>query len=121
MLKLIYCIRRKDGLTREAFLKTWLQDHAPLVKSYAGAMGAVRYVQSHTGFDDLNAQFQASRQSAEPFDGVTEIWWDSRAAYEAALATPEAKVAGRALFEDEKRFIDFERSSVFFTEEYEVF
>jgi uncharacterized protein (TIGR02118 family) len=121
MIKMIYCITRRPDLSREEFLRTWLEDHAPLVTSLREAIGAVRYVQSHTGSDDMNDGLRASRDLEEPYDGITEIWWDSREAFEAALSTPEGIEAGRALLEDEKRFIDFSRSRMFLSEEHEIF
>ena len=121
MIKMIYCVTRRADLSREEFLRTWLEDHAPLVKGFQDAIGAVRYIQSHTGFDEMNEAFQASRDLEAPYDGITEIWWESREALEAALSTPEGMEAGRALLEDEKRFIDFSRSRMFLSEEHEIF
>jgi uncharacterized protein (TIGR02118 family) len=121
MIKLVYCIARKADLSREEFQRTWLHDHGPLVKSFAKAVGAVKYVQSHTGLDDLSEGIRASRGLVEPYDGITELWWNSRSDLEAALASPDGAAAGAALLEDEKRFIDFSRSRAFFTEEHEIY
>lgn len=121
MVKLVYVIRRRADVTPEAFRRYWLEQHGPRVRGHAAALGAVRYVQSHTGEDDLNALLRASRGSAPPFDGITEVWWPSRAALEAGLATPEGQEAGRDLLADETRFIDFAASSLFLTEEHEIF
>ena len=121
MIKLVYCIARKQGMSRDAFQRTWLEDHGPLVKRFAEALGATRYVQSHTGLDDLGDGFRASRGFDVPFDGITELWWPSREDFEAALVSPEGIEAGKALLEDERRFIDFSRSRGFLTEEREIF
>jgi len=43
---------------------------------------------------------------------VAELWWESRDDLEAALGTPEAQEAARALLEDEERFIDLARSAL---------
>ena len=32
MIKLVFCCRRKSGMTREAFQKRWLEVHGPLVQ-----------------------------------------------------------------------------------------
>ena len=121
MIKLVYCVARRADVSPEEFSRTWLEDHGPLVKSYAHAMRAVRYVQSHTGMDELNDGLKASRGLEDPYDGITEVWWNSREDFEAAMSTPEGQEAGRALLQDEARFIDFSRSRVFFTEEHEIF
>ena len=121
MIKLVYCITRKPGMSREDFQKRWLEDHGPLVKSFAEAIRAVRYVQSHTGMDDLNDAFIASRGLAPPYDGITELWWTNRADLEAGMTTPAGQAAAEALLQDEAEFIDFSKSRVFMTEEHEIF
>lgn len=121
MIKLVYCITRKAGMSREDFYKRWLEEHGPMVKRHAEAIRAVRYVQSHTGMDDLNEAFIASRGLAQPFDGITEVWWNTRADLEAGMASPEGQAAGQALLEDEAEFVDFSKCHVFMTEEHEIF
>ncbi len=121
MIKLVYCITRKEGMSREDFQKTWLEDHGPLVKSYAETIGALRYVQSHTGMDAMNESFLEPRGLKQPYDGITEIWWRNLEEMQAGSSTPEGRAAALALLEDEKRFIDFSRSCVFMTEEHEIF
>ena len=57
----------------------------------------------------------------DAFDGVAEVWWDSREALTAAVSSPEGQAAGDELLEDERKFIDLARSSLFLTEEHEIF
>lgn len=121
MIKLVYCIRRRADLSFEAFSHTWLVDHAPLVKRYADAIRAVRYVQSHSLQSPLDADFQASRGLEPPHDGITEVWWESEAAMHEGLASEAGQAAARALLEDEKRFIDFARSTIFLSREHAIF
>ena len=121
MVKLTYCIRRKVGLTPEQFRKHWLEKHAPLVKRNAKALRARRYVQSHTIKSEFDGVLEESRRPAAPFDGITEVWWDSLEDIAAMLATPEGQEAAQELLEDERDFIDFGTSSLFLTEEHEVF
>jgi uncharacterized protein (TIGR02118 family) len=121
MIKLTYCIRRRADVEPRAFRRYWREHHAPLVQRHARALGAVRYVQSHTLDTQLNDALRASRGAAPAYDGLTEVWWGSRADLEAALASPEGREAGRALLEDEAAFIDLAGSSLFLTEEHEIF
>jgi hypothetical protein len=120
MVKLVYAIRRRAELSPEAFRQRWLA-HAPLVARWAEALRARRYVQSHTLDTPLNAALAASRGSASAFDGITEVWWDSLDDLQAALATPAGQVAGRALLDDEREFIDFATSHLFLTDEHAIF
>ncbi len=121
MLKLVYVISRKPGLSADEFRAYWLDRHAPLVTEMAAAIGALRYVQSHVYDHPANEAMRAVRGMLPPVDGVTEVWWESRAAFEAAYGSPEGQAAAARLAEDEARFIDFSRSQVFMTEEHEIF
>jgi len=122
VLKLVYCVRRRADVSPEAFRKYWLESHGPLVRKHAHALGAQRYVQSHT-LDSplLNAAAQQPRGSKSAYDGITEVWWESQEALTAALSTPQGESANRALAEDEGRFCDLPNCSVFFTEEHTIF
>ena len=119
MIKLVYCLRRLPELSREEFQRYWRETHGPLVRERAGALGIRRYVQTHTLDSPLNEAMRASRGS-DPniFDGVAELWWDNAEAFGAGASTPEGRQAARELYEDEKRFIDFSRSTAFVAQEH---
>ena len=121
MIKLVFCVRRRSDLSVDDFKKYWVENHAPLVKKHAAALGARRYVQSHTVEDETNAELRASRGTTEAFDGIAEVWWDSRDALTAVLSRPEGQAAGDELLEDERNFIDLSRSCLFLTDEHEIF
>jgi uncharacterized protein (TIGR02118 family) len=122
MLKFVYCVRRRPDMSPEAFRKYWLEHHGPLVRSFATTLKARRYVQSHT-LDNplLNAAAQQPRGTKPPYDGITELWWDSIEDLGAALQSPEGQEANRLLAEDEARFCDLPNCSVFFTQEHTIF
>ncbi len=121
VIKLVFCLRRLSHLSRTEFQHYWRTTHAPLVRKHQKALGARRYVQVHTLDDPSNEALRASRGGPDPYDGVAELWWDSREKLMEALATPEGVEAGRELLEDEKRFIDLERSPLWIAEENPVF
>lgn len=121
MMKMVYCIRRREGMSAEEFRKHWREDHAPRVKHFAKALHARHYVQSHTLDSVFNEALRASRGARPPYDGITEVWWDSEEELAAAMADPDGVEAGRALLEDEQSFIDLAGSSLFLTEEHEIF
>lgn len=120
MIKLVFCLRRRPELTREEFQKYWLEKHGPLVRARAEAIGALRYVQVHTGYDDLNAGLQASRGAPDPFDGVAELWFEDRAALERSFSEDAARKAGAELLDDEKNFIDLANSPLWLADEHEL-
>jgi uncharacterized protein (TIGR02118 family) len=121
MIKLVYCISKRDDIDAAEFYRYWLEDHAPLVKSVAADIGACRYVQSHPVMPEMNEALQAGRGLQPAYDGVTEVWWPSHEALEQGFGSPEGAAASARLTEDESRFIDFSRSRVFMTEEHEIF
>lgn len=119
MVKLVFALRRHAHLSREQFQRTWRNDHAPLVEKHREALGIRRYVQVHTVETPANAGLQASRSAPEAYDGVAELWFDDLAALEAP-ASPEAIAAATTLLEDERRFIDHERSPIWLAVEHPI-
>ena len=121
MIKLVFCCRRRPELSREEFQRYWLEEHGRLVRSLREKLPQMRrYVQSHTVADDVNAGMRAGRGTGEPYDGITEVWFDDLASM-GSSSSEEAAAAGRRLLEDESTFHDFATSSVFVTEEHEIF
>jgi len=116
MIKLTFCLVRRPGLTREAFQKYWLETHGPLVASVKDVLRIRRYVQLHSLPLEASEAMRAARMGPEGFDGVAQLWWDS---LEDVIAntSPEAAEAGRLLLEDERKFIDLERSPLWWGEE----
>ena len=85
-------------------------------------MRAKKYVQSHTVHEDAGQQIRSTRpKMKDTYDGITEVWWDSLEDFSGGSAIQERAEAARALLEDESKFIDFEHSSIFLTEEHEIF
>ena len=121
MIKLVYCLTKRDDVDADAFHQYWLNEHGPLVAKFADAIGAVKYIQSHTCEADLNEVFIESRGLEPAYDGITEVWWPKRSALEAGMTSEDGQAAHAALKEDESKFIDFSRSRVFMTEEHVIF
>jgi uncharacterized protein (TIGR02118 family) len=117
MIRFVYLLRRLPKLSREAFQHYWRENHGPLVAKHSTSMRIRRYVQSHTIEDPLNDIMKETRGSMEPYDGVADLWWNNVEELAAAGALPEAQKAAEELLEDEKNFIDFSRSSIWFAYE----
>ena len=110
MVKLSYSLRRLPSLSLGEFQRYWRETHAPLVEKHAEALRIRRYLQLHSTEGPHGEALRASRGGPEGYDGVAELWWDSLEDMAAATATAEGRAAGRALLEDEKRFIDLAHS-----------
>ena len=118
MIKMVFTVRRRAGMSREEFQRYWYDSHGPLVRSHAEALRIRRYVQTHLVDDPVNGLLSRSRGSApEQYDGVAELWWDSMDDFRAAGATPEGQAAAAALLEDERTFIDLSASPLWMGEE----
>ena len=120
MIKLSFPLHRRPEFTREEFQTYWRGTHADLVAKHAAVLGIRRYVQLHTRTTPIDEGLRTSRGAPEPFDGIAELWFDSEAAIAESLQNPAAAAAGQALIEDERRFIDLERSPLWLGEEFEI-
>ncbi len=121
MIKLVYCVRKRADISQAEFHRYWLEEHGPRARRHADAIYAARYVQSHTLDTELNAGLRASRGASPPYDGITEMGWTDLETFEKSLGSEAAIAAGVDLLEDESHFIDVGASTLFLTEEHEIF
>ena len=98
MVKAIYLIRRKPGMSHEDFHRYWREVHGAIASRIPGLR---RYVQCH------------AMQDGSEYDGAAEAWFDDMDAVRRAVASEEYATA-RA---DEARFIDLARTTLIFTDE----
>ena len=120
MIRLVFLLRRKEGMTLEEFQDYWLNQHAPLVASVSTDLNILRYVQTHTIDHPINKAAQNARGgNMEPqYDGVAELWWATESDLESALASEVGQAAGAKLLADERTFIDLEASPLWLAYEY---
>ena len=117
-IKFCYLLQPKAGMSQAACHKTWNMEHGYLIRRHSGCTRFARYIQNHTLDDELNDQLRASRGGPPPYAGLTEAWFDR---YDLVKIfedpTSEGAHGFNAFLEDEKRFIDFTRSSVWAAKE----
>ncbi len=106
MIKLVYCITRKPGLTDEQFFHYWKNIHGPIG---ARIPGLRRLVQSH------RISIPGDRRAPD-YDGMVELWFDSIEALLAARQSPEWKASTA----DEANFIDASRVAYFVAQEHVI-
>ena len=106
MIKLVYCFRKKWGLTDEEFSRYWHEVHGPIS---ARIPGLRRLVQSHP-------HVPALAMYSPTFDGMAELWFDDLAALREAKKSPE----WGASTADEVHFIDPTYVALFITVEKEI-
>jgi len=106
MIKLVYCITRKPGMTDGEFSRYWKNVHGPIG---ARIPGLRRLIQSH--------RITVKGDKYQPdYDGVAELWFDDTKALLAARQSPEWKVS----VEDEANFIDHSKIAYFVAEEHVI-
>ncbi len=108
-------------MTREQFQDYWLNQHAPLFKSFAETFRAKKYVQDHTLDSPMNAVLRESRGMTEAYDGVAVVWFESEEELMAAMSSPEGQKASALLLEDESKFVDHTKSTAFIAKAEDVF
>lgn len=119
MLKLIMCVKRHAHLTREEFDHYWHDHHASLVIKHSKCLGIRKYIQT-VPFANSAAQSalqQTRNSSLVDFDGCAELWWDNLESHLAARKTEEGLIALQELIDDERKFVDFEHSQLWYGEE----
>ncbi len=121
MIKIVFCLRRVPTLSPDEFYQYWLENHGPLVRRHAATLRIRRYTQGHTFIDPrIDPAVDARGCRVPPYDGVAEVYWDSVEELVAGASTAEGRAAGRALLEDERRFIDLPNSSLFCVREHQI-
>ena len=118
MLKLTFCMHRLPHLTRDEFQNYWMNQHplsAP--RNAAELLGIRKSVQVFPIPEEDNKQVKEIRDGADEFDGVAEIWIDDLETFTTKWKTGEGKKAFESFLEDEKNFVDWERSVCFLAEE----
>jgi uncharacterized protein (TIGR02118 family) len=87
MIKLIALLKRKPGISREAFNQRWLNEHTKLSSKMPGLLG-YRV--------NLATEYQPGGKGVEPpYDGTAELWWENIEEMEAAFNSPMGIAAGK--------------------------
>lgn len=116
MIALMFCVRKYEHASMEEFRDYWWNRHGPYVAERATALNIRDYTQlPRIDIPGMESVAEA-RGTLPPYDGIAMVTWQSMDALKATFTSKEAKKAGRELIEDERRFLDFSRSSIFFTE-----
>jgi uncharacterized protein (TIGR02118 family) len=90
LIKRISLVRRKEGMSRDAFLAHWMGAHADIVRQLPGLRGLRFGVVHRWSPEDL------------AWDGVGELWFDSIDLAEQALSTEPYR---SQLTEDRNEFV----------------
>ena len=78
MYKLLGILKRPEGMDYESFKKWWLEEHSLKVRQWPGL---------------TEYRINLSTSGEQDFDGVAEVWFESREAMEAVFDTSEGQLA----------------------------
>ena len=87
MIKCIALLKRKPGISKEAFAERWVNEHTKLSTKLPGLLGyriniATPYQPAGTGDEPI-------------YDGTAELWWNSIEDMEASFASEIGAIAGK--------------------------
>jgi hypothetical protein len=122
-VKLAYLLRQRSTLTTKEFQREWRENHGPLVASLQTVLNLTKYVQAHRLPGKEDDSLRTSRpylcvQNEPPYDILDEYYFEGSVEdLMSKLRTPEGKQAWETLIKDEKKYIEFGQSQMFFVQE----
>ena len=111
-VKSIALLRRRADLSQAAFVAYYEERHAPLILSLLP--GIVEY---RRNFVNREGAFASDGAAPLDFNVVTELWWESRAGYDAAMEVATRADVAERIATDEANFLDRTATRMFLVEE----
>ena len=115
MFKTIGLLKRRPGMSVEAFREYYESNHRLIGEKYLKG-NAERYMRR---FITPYPSPMAGEEVEPEYDVVLEIWYADRAAYEATIKRLSTADAAKEIAEDEEKLFDRSRSRFFIVEEHE--
>ena len=105
MVKIVLLLHRRPDLSVDEFRRYWHETHRPLLERLPGLRRLV-----------LNDVLAGPDGAVPLCDGISEDWFDSHEAMQAAFASPEAQ----AVSADVVNFLDLSRFQMLMVAEQEI-
>ncbi|MCZ4344086.1 EthD domain-containing protein [Sphingomonadaceae bacterium G21617-S1] len=117
MIKLVALFKIKEGMTREAFIDYYENNHVPLVKKLMPQLRYYRrsFVRPETMF--YAGHMEGAAPPPPPFDVMTECWFESQKHYDAMIAVTADPDKGPVIAADEANFLDRSSMTMFLVDE----
>ncbi len=116
LVKLYFPLRMRKELDIQQAKTYWYSNHGPIIRRQAAASGIQRYIQVHRVEHELETALREARGTQVPaYDGHAELWFDRSVL---GVSTPERVEANQRAIEDEAKFIDFQRSTMWLAKEH---
>jgi len=99
--KILLFMKRRPGMTIEAFRDYYEHHHVPLARKYAS--GITRYVRRYI---EPQPHPETGPGDDLAFDVITELWFDDQAIYEGTVKYLTTTIMPAEIVEDEKNLFD---------------
>jgi len=106
MIEVVYCMRRKEGLTHEAFVAYWEGVHAPIVVQNRDVLRVARYERIVPLRNPFSERVERRNVMLAPYDGIARLGWATEDDMRQAFENEEALAVQRVLARDEAAFVD---------------
>jgi hypothetical protein len=103
--KILFFMKRRPGMTVQAFQDYYENHHAPLCATYSS--GLHRYMRR---FLEPQPNPDTGVSDELEFDVITELWFDDEATFRGTLKYLRTSVMPEAVVEDENRLFDRSRT-----------
>ena len=110
MIEVVYCMRRKAGMSSQAFLAHWEGVHVPIVLANLTALRLALYQRTVPLGHPYSARVERRRVMLEPYDGIARLAWASEEDMRHAFESEEGLAVQRVLAQDEANFMDLAAS-----------
>ena len=116
LIKSYYAIRHLNSLSLEQAQLYWRTFHGYLIRRIATGGLIKRYIQVHRYDDEMELYMRKSHGTIiAPYIGHAELWFNQN---ELDGTAPEINMGWELAVEDESKFIDFARSSMWYGKEH---
>ncbi len=105
--KILLFLKRRPGMTFEAFQDYYENHHVPLCLKYASGMS--RYVRR---FVTPHPHAEKGTNEELPFDVITELWFEDETVFRGTVRYLTTGSLPDEIIEDEKRLFDREKTRI---------
>jgi hypothetical protein len=112
--KILLFMKRRPGMTAEAFRDYYENHHAPLCEKHAS--GVTRYIRRYLS-PHPNPETGATGEL--PFDVITELWFDDEKVFRGTVKYLATSIMPDEIVADEKRLFDRSKLRMATVVEYE--
>ena len=112
MIKMIFMLKRRPGMSREEFVRYYESTHAKLGEKHV--RNAARYVRRY--LKGLPEPFTGTVREPD-YDVITELWFDNQADMDIAMSHLLKAEVSQEITRDEENLFDRPRNRVYLVEE----